>query len=222
MSHDIVNEAVEIMAHRILREMLKEIKKSTHFAILADETRDISNREQLVICICWVTAEFEVKEAPVGLLQVPDTSAQTIFSVIEDCLIRLCLPLERCRGQAYDRAANFQGDISGVAQRTTEKVPVALSVHCLAHCVNLAIQETARKVKVIRDALDFATEAIQLITASPKRQVLFENIQVQANEKLPGIRPFCPTRWTVRASAMHYCFRTQYMQCLARNIQSCV
>ncbi|KAK7476117.1 hypothetical protein BaRGS_00032610 [Batillaria attramentaria] len=71
------------------------------------------------------------------------------------------------------------------------------------HGVNLAVQETARKVKVIGDALEFATEAIQLITASPKRQVLFENIQVQANEKLPGIRPFCPVRWAVRASAMY-------------------
>ncbi|KAK7508501.1 hypothetical protein BaRGS_00000067, partial [Batillaria attramentaria] len=71
------------------------------------------------------------------------------------------------------------------------------------HGVNLAVQETARKVKVIGDALEFATEAIQLITASPKRQVLFENIQVQANEKLPGIRPFCPARWAVRASAMY-------------------
>ncbi|KAK7485308.1 hypothetical protein BaRGS_00023407, partial [Batillaria attramentaria] len=99
--------------------------------------------------------------------------------------------------------ANFQGLISGVAQRITKKVSAALSVHCLAHGVNLAVQETVRKVKVIRGALDCATEVIQLITASPKRQVLFENIQIQANEKLPGIRPFCPTGWTVRASTMH-------------------
>ncbi|KAK7475800.1 hypothetical protein BaRGS_00032946, partial [Batillaria attramentaria] len=41
--------------------------------------------------------------------------------------------------------ANFQGHISGVAQRITEKVLAALSVHCLAHCVNMASTWQFRK-----------------------------------------------------------------------------
>ena len=203
-SPDVVNEIIEMMAHKVLRELLEEIRKAPYFAIPADETRDISNREQLVICIRWVSENLTVREEPVGLLQVPDTKTKTVLSFIEDCLIRLCLPLTKCRGQAYDGAKNFQGESAGVAKMISDKVPAAISVHCLAHCVNLAVQESARSVKVVRDALDFAAEAIQLISASPKRQVLFEGIKAQNEDTAsrPGIRPFCPTRWTVRASAM--------------------
>lgn len=39
------------------------------------------------------------------------------------------------------------------------------------------MQETARKVEVVRDALDFALEMIQPITLSPKLQELFETKQ---------------------------------------------
>ncbi|XP_025084928.1 zinc finger MYM-type protein 1-like [Pomacea canaliculata] len=106
------------------------------------------------------------------------------------------------RGQAYDGASTFQGHISGVAKRFRDEVPSAISVHCLAHSVNLVLQETARKTKIIRDALDFAQEIIQLITLSPKRQVLFDTIQKEAGGSSPTIKPLCPTRWTVRTRAM--------------------
>ncbi|XP_025107400.1 zinc finger MYM-type protein 1-like [Pomacea canaliculata] len=113
LSPEIVNELIQIMAHSILRSVLADIRQANWFAILADETRDISNREQLVICIRWVTEQYEVVEEPVGLLQLDNSSAVTIFSALKDCLIRLNLPVEKCRGQAYDGASTFQGHISG-------------------------------------------------------------------------------------------------------------
>ena len=45
-----VNKLVEIMAHEVLRSMLSEM-----FSHTADENRNISNREQLVMCIRWVS-----------------------------------------------------------------------------------------------------------------------------------------------------------------------
>lgn len=93
LSPEIVNE------HSILRSVLADIRPANWFAILADKTRDISNREQLVICIRWVTEQYEVVEEPVGLLQLDNSSAVTIFSALKDCLIRLNLPVEKCRGQ---------------------------------------------------------------------------------------------------------------------------
>ena len=51
--------------------------------------------------------------------------------------------------------------------------PAAIPVHCLAHCVNLCLQEVARKVSSIKEGLNFAMEVIQLIKLSPKRQIIF-------------------------------------------------
>ena len=116
--------------------------------------------------------------------------------------ISLGFNFENCRGQGYDGASAFQGHISGVAKRFKDKNPATVSVHCLAHCVNLTLQEVTRKVTCIKEGLNFAMEAIQLIKFSPKRQVVFENIQTQQVSPHSSIRSLCPTRWTVRTGAM--------------------
>ncbi len=36
---------------------------------------------------------------------------------LKDCLLRLGISFEKCRGQAYDGARNFQGHINGVAAK---------------------------------------------------------------------------------------------------------
>lgn len=55
LSHDIRNEVITIFGKELLRQLLDNIHKARWFAILADETTDITNCEQLSISICWVT-----------------------------------------------------------------------------------------------------------------------------------------------------------------------
>ena len=117
LSADIVNEILQIMSHTILRDVLGDIRKAKWFSIMADETRDVANREQLVICIRWVNQKNEVMEDPVGLVNLENTTANTIHAVISDCLIRLNLAMENCKGQAYDGASTFQGHLNGVAAK---------------------------------------------------------------------------------------------------------
>ena len=50
----IINEMVEIMAYKVLCSLLAEISSRSWFSLLADETRNISNHEQLVLCLRWV------------------------------------------------------------------------------------------------------------------------------------------------------------------------
>ena len=79
----------------------------------------------------------------------------------------------------------------------------AIPVHCLAHCVNLCLQEVARKVSSIKEGLNFATEVIQFIKLTPKRQIIFETVRFeQESPAHQSIHSLCPTRWTVRTGAM--------------------
>ena len=56
---------------------------------------------------------------------MPDTKAETLFSVIKDILIQCNLPLlALCRGQAYDGAANMQGKRLGVGARFRHEYPL--------------------------------------------------------------------------------------------------
>ena len=106
-SPEIVNELVKIMAHEVLRSMLSEMFSQQWFSLLADETRDISNREQLVMCIRWVSESYKINEDLVGLIQVNDTTAETIHKCLDTSLVSLGFRMENCRGQGYDGASNF-------------------------------------------------------------------------------------------------------------------
>ena len=117
-------------------------------------------------------------------------------------MIRLCLPVSQCRGQAYDGASNMSGHLHGVAAQLQKEVPSALFVHCLAHCTNLCLQSVGRECVPVRDALDLVMGVSQLIHYSPKRMTLFQALQSQLAPGSASLKPLCPTRWTVRTGAI--------------------
>ena len=61
-----------------------------------------------------------------------------------------CIDFGDCRCQGYDRAQNFQGHVKSVAKRFKDNNFAATSVHCLAYCINLCIQEVTRSCKYIK------------------------------------------------------------------------
>ena len=88
LSHDIINELIEMMAHQLLRGILNEIKNATWFALIADETRDISGLEQFAISLRWVDRCYAIYEDVIGLVQVDQTDAATLASTLKDVLVR--------------------------------------------------------------------------------------------------------------------------------------
>ena len=61
-SGEMQNDIIQVMALEILRKVAASIRDAPFYTIMADETRDMSNREQVVLCIRWVTENFEVRE----------------------------------------------------------------------------------------------------------------------------------------------------------------
>ena len=49
LSHDIINEMIGLIAHCVLRDSLAKIQVAEYFALIGDETRDISSTEQLAV-----------------------------------------------------------------------------------------------------------------------------------------------------------------------------
>ena len=91
---------------------------------------------------------------------------------------------------------------SGVATRIKKDTPQALLVHCLAHSLNLCLQDAGRNIKLLRDAIDIVWEIAQLINYSLKRKHLFSEKLLDSETPSTGIKPLCPTRWTARTSAI--------------------
>ena len=53
------------------------------YTIVADETEDISNEEQLAICFRWVDKALSIHEDFIDLHSMPQTDADSIVKVIQ-------------------------------------------------------------------------------------------------------------------------------------------
>ena len=95
------------------------------------------------------------------------------------------------------------GHLNGVAAQLKKDEPRALFVHCLAHSVNLYLQECARLSKPVSDALMLVNELYNFIQLSPKRLTLFNKLKTELAPENPNVKPLCPTRWTVRTAAIN-------------------
>ena len=199
LSHDVLNEMAEIMAHDVLRTLTKEIQSAECFSVMADETADITVKEQVSICIRFVNDNLETEEYFLGFYETSKTSAETLFRLLKDVLTRLALPVSKCRGQCYDGAANMAGVRTGLQARMLELEPRALYVHCTAHVLNLVVQDVAQNIPTCVLFLGIVRELITLIRDSPKRLAWFKEFQ---DKESPSLRPLCPTRWTVRTASL--------------------
>lgn len=191
------------MAHSILRQISQSVHNNTHYAIMADEVTDSSNREQFVVCLHWVdSASLSVNEDLIGLYQVDDITAATLFSSLKDVLLRLNISIQNCRAQCFDGASNMIDARSGVATLIQKEEPRAILVHCYGHSLQLAVCDTVKQIRIMSDALDTTNEISKLLKYSPKRDTLFEKIKKELAPDTPGFRVLCPTRWTVRANSL--------------------
>ena len=105
---------LKVMALCVLRNIAENLQKSMFFTVMVDETTDVSNVEQVVICLRWVDENFEVQEEFVALFEVASTGAEIIYAAITDVFLRLNLAISKVHGQCYDGAATMSGSKSGV------------------------------------------------------------------------------------------------------------
>ncbi len=185
-SPDIQNEILSIMALRILREIACEVS-GKWYSVMVDETTDLSNTEQMVMCLRYVDDTLEVHEELIGMYSLESTSAESILSMIKDVLLCLNLRINDYRGQRYDGASSISGAKSGVATRLATVDPRALYTHCYGHALNLATQYTLKGIKVMEDTLNTVYEITKLVKKSPKRDTIFQKFKDVAAGS-PGIR----------------------------------
>ena len=214
LSHDCQDEIIQIMASMVLREVLEEARRSLFYGVIADGTTDLSTKEQFSICVRYATQELVVKEAFLGLYEVPGSTAAQLYEALKDALVRTMYGTEKLRGHCFDGASNMSGRVSGVQKRIVEDQPRSVFVHCVNHSLDLALVEEAKKKNPqIADALNTVRDVVGILKTT-KRKHLFEEHFRELNlhdiedadcrqratpHKLLAL---CPTRWTVRCQAV--------------------
>jgi len=130
------------------------------------------------------------------------TTGQSLAAMAQDVLIRLDLPIAFLRGQTYDGAANMSGIHNGCQAIITDKQPLALFVHCGAHCTNLVAQSAACAAPCTQDAMQWLQGLGNFYGASIKYRQPFADVAISQCLPANAIKPLCPTRWLTRTPAI--------------------
>ena len=69
----------EAMALGMMRQISANIHNATFFTIMAYETADVFNKEQLVICIRWVDDCFVMHEDFIGMHPLERTNSDQAY-----------------------------------------------------------------------------------------------------------------------------------------------
>lgn len=210
------NEILLQFSHAVVRQIAQDVKANRIFSVIVDGTQDAGRKEQMSVCIRHVDDNFIPHEEFVGMYEPPNTTGATIATCIKDVLLRLDLSLQNLRGQTYDGASNMSGPFNGCQAVICQSQPLALYVHCGAHCVNLVSQSVNESCTSIRDALQVVNDLGVLFAQSIVARTKFKDLADPSASHFHQIRPLCPTRWLVRVKAIQAVV-TQYelvLQCL--------
>ena len=140
---------------------MDSIHSAPFLSIMIDETTDVSNKEQVVVCLRWVDTLLQAHEEFIGVQDVESTAASILVAVIHDVLIRLNVSVSTLRGQCYDGASAMSGSRRGVAALIQREEPRAVYTHCYGHALNLACGDAIKNCELMKNALDTSYELIK-------------------------------------------------------------
>jgi len=154
LHHSIQKELIHIMASMIINKIFSELDKSMYFAIIIDETKDITKTEQLSVVVRYYYNN-EIKERFLGFTPLKNLDANTSFNHIQVKLNKCKIDINKCVAQTYDGANVMRGSINGVQALFKNKVPHAVYIHCHNHRLNLVLVDVAKNVDEVNFFLIF-------------------------------------------------------------------
>ncbi|PIN18235.1 Tam3-transposase (Ac family) [Handroanthus impetiginosus] len=140
------------------------------FAILVDESRDISVKEQMAVVLRYVDKKGEVIERFLSLVHVSDTSATSLKIALDSLFVKYGLSFSRIRGQGYDGASNMRGEFNGLKSLILKENQSAFYVHYFAHQLQLALVAVAKKQVEIASLFNLVATLTNVVGASCKRR----------------------------------------------------
>ncbi|KAL7120128.1 hypothetical protein ACP275_02G104400 [Erythranthe tilingii] len=181
---DIHNQIISSFAHFVSKAIICDIGDDL-FALLVDEARDVSIKEQMAVALRYVNGEGKIIERFIGVVHVPNTTARCLKVSLESLLTTFGLSLSRVCGQGYDGASNMQGEFMS-----------AFYVHCFVHQLQLALVQITKKNKQLSNIIGGSCKHQELLREKQfeklSEKIYFDNfvtgsgLNQEATLKRPG------------------------------------
>ena len=136
-SEQSISELLQSLSTSIEEDIVSSLKSSPYFALITDETTDISVLKQLVL-VCRYSTSSGIKTSYFQITDIPNGTADTIETALLQALREKEIDISRLRGFGSDGAAVMVGSRNGVATKLKGHIPRIVSVHCINHRLALA------------------------------------------------------------------------------------
>ena len=179
-------------------ELIKSEIGDRWFAVLVDEARDASIKEQMAVVVryipplhlvislvlfcCFQVTLFSlfscrfvndkgnVIERFLGIEHVSDTTSHSLKEALDTMLRRYGLSISKIRGQGYDGASNMRGQFHGLQRLVLNENPFAFYIHCFAHQLQLVVVSVAKCCTSTFDFFNYVTSIVNTVSVSCKRK----------------------------------------------------
>jgi len=205
----IQNDILRTMAGMVQAEICAAVNKAGVFSILADESKDCSKKEQLAIVLRYVDDSAAQNERFLTYVEAKALNAEGLASDILETLNQHKLDPSAIVSQGYDGASVMSGNCSGVQTRIKEVAPMAMYVHCYAHCLNLVLVDSTKNV---REAAEFFAlmETLYVFISAAKAHTIYIEQQtvLYPNKPVRQLQRLSDTRWACRFFAVDAVYTT--------------
>ena len=149
--------------------LLSSFEASMYFSLMADESTDISSKEELSICARWLDNKKPVEHF-LGIMPAKETTAEAIANYLFTFLESKNMDITKMRGLGFDGANTMSGKRSGVQLRLRQHSPSAIYVHCQCHQLQLAAVNAANEQMEVKRVLGTLLSAKHFTTLQKKQR----------------------------------------------------
>ena len=196
-SKTIQNEIIGCVADYIIMHINNEINNTNFFSIEVDDTTDITQSSQCSLIVRFVDAKGVIVERFLGFNDVSaDRSSESLYQMLDKILDQFDYQ-HKLIGQCYDGASVMSGQLNGLQKKIKDKAPYAVFVHCLAHRLNLVLQQSFKRIYKCRIFFASISGIPSFFHHSAKRTYA---LTLASARRIPTITD---TRWSSNSKLMN-------------------
>eukprot|EP00118_Oscarella_pearsei_P022653 m.264587 g.264587 ORF g.264587 m.264587 type:complete len:259 (+) comp40472_c3_seq1:545-1321(+) len=177
------NDMLLCMKSEVFGCIRKTALSSQLYSVMMDETADLSGQEQVSVVIRFVDDNEEIQERLISVAVAQSTTAASLTELLKSTIENFGLSLAQLRGQCYDGASTMSGRFNGVQARIKREQPLAIYVHCYAHCLNLAIVAATKQNRIACNAFGIMEKLYAFVKSSPARMQMFSQVQKEQDDE---------------------------------------
>ena len=217
---EIVCEMEQVINNQIHKTLIKQIKDSSYFGIMLDETCDISIEKKLVVYVRFIK-DGDACIVYLGNKRVTDCTAEGIKIALcnfleESGIIRdgdySCL-----MGLGTDGAAVMVGRKNGLGVKLKTLNDKLIQVHCVAHRLNLAASQASKGIKYMEDYRQYISTLYRFFSDSQVRYDKLRDLQTLLHGHVKQVPEGTSVRWLSVESAVKMIY--EYYDCIILTLE---